>query len=352
MARKRSVTIKEVAKAAGVSTQTVSRVLNNRPDVAPETYRRVQEVIKEIGYAPNILARSLSQGRSYTLGIVAYGLDYFGPSRVLTGIEQQANELGYSISLNLLHHPDTDNVNYILNGLLAHQVAGIIWAIPEIGDNRAWVQAPLPDSEVPVVLVSGMAGPTSLPLVGIDNRAIGRMATEHLLAGGFHSIGIITGPPAWWEAQERQQGWCEALDEHGIAAENRFVAVGDWSPTSGERGLRQLLDQNPAIDAVFVSNDQMALGALHAAHRLGLRVPEDLSIAGVDNIPESAHFWPPLTTVRQRLREAGARSVQMLVQAIGGVPQGSQDEPVSNVTLLKSELVIRASTRPTVSSQQ
>jgi LacI family transcriptional regulator len=270
---------------------------------------------------------------------------------VLTGIEQQANELGYSISLNLLHHPDTNNVDYILNGLLAHQVAGIIWAIPEISDNRAWVQAPLPDSEVPVVLVSGMAGPTSLPLVGIDNRAIGRMATEHLLAGGLHSIGIITGPPAWWEAQERQQGWCEALDEHGLAVENRFVAVGDWSPTSGERGLRQLLDQNPAIDAVFVSNDQMALGALHAAHRLGLRVPEDLSIAGVDNIPESAHFWPPLTTVRQRLREAGAWSVQMLVQAIGGVPQGSQDETISNVTLLKSELVIRESTRPIVSSQ-
>lgn len=347
MTRKQRATIKDVAKAAGVSAQTVSRVLNNRPDVAPETYRRIQEIIEEIGYAPNIHARSLSQGRSYTLGVVAYGLDYFGPSRVLTGIEQQANELGYSISLNLLHHPDTHNIDHMINDLLARQVAGIIWAVPSIGDNRDKVQASLKDAQVPVVLVSGMAEPISLPLVAIDNRAIGRQATEHLLAGGTQRVGIITGPPAWWESQQRQQGWGEALEASGLEVDDRCVVVGDWSPTSGEQGLYQLMDQNPETDAVFVSNDQMALGALHAAHRLNLRVPEDLSIVGVDNIPESAHFWPPLTSMRQRLREAGALSVQKLAQMISGAPQSYQDEFVSNVTLLKSELVIRESSRPT-----
>src|SRR5574341_1429137 len=184
MAHKRRVTIREVAEAAGVSTQTVSRVMNDRPDVAPETFQRVQQVIKDIGYAPNVLARSLIQGRSHTLGVVAYGLEYFGPSRVLTGIEQQANELGYSIFLNLLHQPETNNVDHLLNSLLARQVEGIIWAVPEIGNNRTWAREKTPDLPVPVMFVSGMAGPTSLPLVGIDNHAIGRLATEHLLAGG------------------------------------------------------------------------------------------------------------------------------------------------------------------------
>jgi len=341
MAQKQRVTIKEVAEAAGVSTQTVSRVLNNRPDVAPETLQRIQQIIKETGYAPNILARSLIQGRSRTLGVVAYGLDYFGPSRVLTGIEQQANELGYSIFLNLLHQPETNDIDYLLNNLLARQVEGIIWAIPEIGDNRAWARAKTPDLPTPVMFVSGMAGPTALPLVGVDNRAIGRLATEHLLAGGARHLGIITGPLNWCEAQQRQQGWRETLEARGLAVEARLVAAGDWSARSGEQGLYQLLAQCPELDGVFVSNDQMALGVLYAAHRLGRRVPEDLSIAGVDNIPESAHFWPPLTTVRQRLREAGAQAVQELDLMI----QSKEDGLIPNIALLQPELVIRESSR-------
>jgi LacI family transcriptional regulator len=345
MAQKRRVTIKEVAEAAGVSTQTVSRVMNNRPDVAPKTFQRVQQVIKETGYATNILARSLIQGRSRTLGVVAYGLDYFGPSRVITGIEQQANELGYSIFLNLLHQPETNDVDHLLNNLLARQVEGIIWAVPEIGDNRAWAHAKTPDLPVPVMFVSGMAGPITLPLVGIDNCAIGRFATEHLLAGGVRRIGIITGPLNWWEAQQRQQGWRETLEAHGLAVEDRLVAVGDWNARSGEQGLYQLLAQEPDIDAIFVSNDQMALGVLHAAHRLGRRIPQDLSIAGVDNIPESAHFWPPLTTIRQRLREAGAQAVQeldLMIQDAKSSHDG-QDSVIPNIALLQPELVIRES---------
>jgi LacI family transcriptional regulator len=347
MAQKRRVTIKEVAKAAGVSTQTVSRVLNNRPDVAPETFQRVQQIIEETGYAPNILAQSL-KGRSRTLGVVAYGLDYFGPSRVITGIEEQANELGYSIFLNLLHQPETNDIDDLLKNLLARQVEGIIWAIPEIGNNRAWAHARSPDLPIPVIFVSGMGGPSTLPLVGIDNRAIGRIAAKHLLAGGARQIGIITGPPNWWEAQQRQAGWRETLEAHGLVFENRLVAAGDWSAQSGEQGLYRLLQQSPAIDAVFASNDQMALGVLHAAHRLGKRVPEDLSIAGVDNIPESAHFWPPLTTIRQRLREAGAQAVQELDHMIQNAEPAKQGEDgnIPNIALLQPELVVRESSLP------
>ncbi|MCI0394159.1 MAG: LacI family transcriptional regulator [Chloroflexi bacterium] len=341
------MTIKDVAGAAGVSTQTVSRVLNNRPDVAPETFQRVEEVIKQLGFVPNALVRSLIQGRSHTLGVVAYGLEYFGPSRTLAGIEKQANELGYSIFLSLLHRPNPDDIEQLFRNLLARQVDGIIWAVPEYEDNRAWVEEKSLDFPVPMIFVRGMTKPTAVPIVGIDNQAIGYLATEHLLATGARRIGIVTGPLTWWEARERQRGWQEALTVHGLEVNDRLMVEGDWNAPSGERGLHQLLAQNTDLDAVFASNDQMALGILYAAHRLGRRVPEDLSVVGVDNIPESAHFWPPLTTVRQRLQEAGAQAVMELDQMIQMVkrPQQNQDQVVPNVTLLQPELIIRESSR-------
>jgi len=343
---RRRITIKDVAEAAGVSTQTVSRVMNNRPDVAPETLVRVQQVIKDTGYAPNILARSLIRGRSHILGVVAYGLEYFGPSRVLTGIEQQAAEMGYSISLNLLHQPETNDVDQLLNSLLARQVDGVIWAIPEIGQNRSWSHTQKTNFQAPIAFISGMAGQAPFPLIGIDNYAIGRMATEHLLAGGARRVGIVTGLLDWWESQQRQQGWRDTLIAHGLPVEERLIAVGDWHPKSGEQALYQLLAQCPDLDAVFASNDQMALGVLHAAHRLGRRIPEDLSIVGVDNTPDSAHYWPPLTTVRQRLREAGA----LIVQEIDTLIETADDQeetapPAPVVKLLQPELIIRESSR-------
>jgi LacI family transcriptional regulator len=348
MELKTRVTIKDVAEAAGVSTQTVSRVLNNRPDVAAETFQRVQEIIKQLGFVPNALVRSLIQGRSYTLGVVAYGLEYFGPSRTLTGIEKQANELGYSIFLTLLHQPEPDNIEQLINNLLARQVDGIIWAVPEYGDNRAWAQTKSLDFPVPMIFVRGMTKPTSLPIIGIDNQAMGYLATKHLLEGGGERIGLITGPLTWWEARERQRGWQDALLAHDLSIDERMMVEGDWSAPSGEQGLHKLLAQNPDLDAVFASNDQMALGVLYAAHRLGRRVPEDLSVAGVDNIPESAHFWPPLTTVRQRLQEAGALAVLKLDRIIRMVKRPSQnlDETVPNITFLQPELIIRESSRP------
>jgi LacI family transcriptional regulator len=347
MTARRRLTIKEVAEAAGVSTQTVSRVLNNRPDVAPGTFERVQRIISDTGYAPNLHARSLTQGRSHILGVVAFGLEYFGPSRVLTGIEQQAAEMGYSISLNLIHQPETDDVNELLNSLVGRQVDGIIWAIPEVSGNRAWSHERSPDLPVPVTLVGGMAGQTSLPSIGIDNRAIGRLATEHLLAGGARRIGIVTGPLNWWEARERLEGWRETLDRHGIRADDRLVAEGDWTAMSGELGLERLLEELPEIDAVFASNDQMALGILHGAHRVGRRVPDDLSVVGVDNIAESSHFWPSLTTVHQPLRDAGALAVQEIDRSIRRASQRpSQDGQAPQVITLQPRLVVRNSSRP------
>jgi len=343
----RRLTIKEVARAAGVSTQTVSRVLNNRPDVAPETFERVRQIIDDTGYAPNMFARSLTQGRSHTLGVVAYGLDYFGPSRVLTGIDQQAAQIGYSISLNLIHAPETDDLDGLLNNLVSRQVDGIIWAIPQVGNNRAWSRTNGPTFPVPVVLVGGMDDQTALPSIVIDNRAIGRIATEHLLAGGARRVGIITGPLSWWEAQQRELGWRETLAAHGLVAEDSLVAVGDWTPNSGEDGLSTLLQQEPGLDAVFASNDQMALGVLHGALLLGRRIPEDLSVVGVDNIAEASHFWPSLTTVHQPLWDAGALAVRMIDGSIvlARDVRRSPDVAIPDVTLLDPELIVRESSR-------
>src|SRR5215211_6926570 len=135
--KSRQVTITQVAKEAGVSIQTVSRVINNRQEITPATRQHVQDVIKRLGYQPNAIARSLSQRRSHTLGVVASGLEYYGPSRSLIGVEQGANQQGFSILLNLLHQPENENVEQIVNGLISRQVEGIIWAVPEIGNNRA-----------------------------------------------------------------------------------------------------------------------------------------------------------------------------------------------------------------------
>jgi LacI family transcriptional regulator len=347
MAQRKRLTIRDVAAAAGVSIQTVSRVLNNRPDVAPETLQRVQEVIRETGYTPNMLARGLTQGRSHTLGVVAYGLEYFGPSRVLTEIERQAAEMGYGISLNLILEPETDDVDDLLNALRARQVDGIIWAIPEVSNNRAWSRTQGSELPVPVMLVGGMAGKPYLPSIGIDNAAIGCLATEHLVAGGARTVGIITGPLSWWEAQQRLRGWRQTLETHGLEASDSLMTEGDWTVTSGEQGLYRLLEQRPDIDAVFASNDQMALGVLHAAHRLNRRVPEELSVVGVDNIAEASHFWPPLTTVHQPLGDVGALAVREIDRLIRRerLSRRPQDT-VPEMTLLMPELIVRDSTRP------
>ncbi len=343
----RRPTIRDVAEAAGVSTQTVSRVLNNHPDVAPDTFRRVQEVIAATGYAPNMLARGLTQGRSHVLGVVAYGLEYFGPSHVLTGVEQQAVAMGYSITLNLVPEPETPDADRLLNGLFSRQVDGVLWSMPEVGNNRDWLERWTRPFPVPVMLVGGMTGTPNLPSIAVDNRAIGRLAAEHLLAGGARRLGIITGPMKWWEARQRELGWRETLTSHGVPVEECLTEAGDWTPGSGEEGFYRLVSRCPEIDAVFASNDQMALGVLHAAHKLGRRIPDEVSVVGVDNIPEASHFWPSLTTVHQPLADAGALAVRQLDKVIEQSRTASH--PTASVhqepTLLEPTLLLRESSR-------
>lgn len=340
MHRSSRITIKDVAKKAGVSTQTVSRVINNRPDVSDETRALVQAVIGELGYAPNVLARSLIQGRSNTIGVVGYGLEYYGPSHTLVGIEKKVYELGYSLQLGLLDRFDPEKMDNILAGLLARQVDGIIWAVPGQTGVHEWVGEKLAQLQEPLVQIN-QCEDEHCEVVATDNRFGARLATRHLLEQGYQRIGVITGPMEWWEAAERYCGWEETMTQAGCEDLDGLIFEGDWTAASGDVGLHTLLSISPEIDAVFVSNDQMALGVFQAARRLGLDVPGRLGVVGFDDLPEAAYFYPSLTTIRQNPVELGALAVErmhVLIQA-----RRSRQEPPPEISWIKPRLIVRKS---------
>lgn len=340
MRQNKKVTIKDVARKAGVSTQTVSRVINSRHDVSPETRARVQRVISELGYAPNIIARSLSQGRSNTLGVVGHGLEYFGSANILTGIEHKANESGFSLLLSMLNQFEPARVDQTLNGLLSRQVDGIIWAVHWQENIAEWLTRKFEKIDIPIVFVNKSQNNADV-VVAVDNRRGGKLATEHLLEQGYRRIGIITGPAHWWEAQEREAGWRETMQQAGIDDLDALRVVGDWWAASGEVGLHSLFARSPGIDAVFASNDQIALGALQAARRLGLKVPQDLGIVGFDDIPEAAYFFPSLTTVRQNIRALGALAVEQMNNLIKARQNDEDFNP--EASWITPKLIIRRS---------
>ncbi len=333
-------TIKDVAEAAGVSTMTVSRVLNQRHDVSLETRQRVQEIIQLLGYAPNSAARSLSQGRSNTLGVVTSHIEYYGPSRTLVGIETQIKELGFSMLLHLIYDPSRDDEMDAMRAMLSQQVSAIVWAVAEVGFKRAALYESARKLSTPIIFLNAEPQP-GLLMLSIDNVAGARAATSHLLAQGFRRIGIISGPLTWTASVERLRGWQEALQAFGLKADDRLCAEGDWTPASGEAGMAQLLAQAPEIDAVFVCNDEMALGALQAVRNAGLRVPDDLGMVGYDDAAIAPYFDPPLSSVRQGLKASGARAVQMLTNM-----RNAQNEVIPirpTVEVLQPSLVIRQS---------
>jgi LacI family transcriptional regulator len=340
--RKKRVTIKRVAQEAGVSTQTVSRVINNRPDVAPDTRQRIKEIIDRLGYHPSAVARSLIRQRSYTLGVVTFGLQYVGPSRTLNGITFQAESKGYALLLNELAEYEVDDFQSVIQGLLARQVDGIIWAVPEVGENLAWLKEVNYEFPIPILFLT-IGSHSGISAVAINNYEGGCMATQYLLEQGYRSIGHITGPLDWWEARRRMDGWRDRLESAGISVSDLHWVEGTWSSASGERGMRRLLEQYPEMDAVFVANDQMALGVLKGAHDHQIEIPDDLGIVGFDGIPESAYFWPPLTTIHQDQHQLGCLAVDELVTIID-----NQNRPdakfVPKRILLDPELIVRAST--------
>jgi DNA-binding LacI/PurR family transcriptional regulator len=343
MLKPEKTTIYEVAKEAGVSRQTVSRVINNKPDVATETRQRVLEIIERLEFRPSAIARSLSQRRSYNFGVLTAGLRYHGPSTTLSGIADKSEELGYGLLLKELSSFNATNIKPILAWFLDHQVDGILWAAPEIGPNREWIGEMIDEIRVPIIFLTTEQR-DDISIVTIDNHYGARLATEHLFSLGCRHIGHISGPLDWWESRERVRGWLEILAEKGEKPEPRMSVEGNWSSKSGKTAFAQLLSDYPEMDAIFVGNDQMALSVLQTANEEGMSIPENLAVVGFDGIPESEYFSPALTTVFQNQHELGTIAVQELARQVEEWKlENRMVEP--NYLAIYPELIIRKSTK-------
>lgn len=341
MANHFRITIKQIAQEAGVSKQTVSRVLNNRPDVSSTTRKRVQSIIDRNGYQPSKLARGLTRGRTYTLGVISSDLHHFGPSHTLMGINKEARARGYTLSLSLIDDQHGVNAKTILGNLLAQHVDGVIWAAV-VKDGEAYKQIINELSCLPIPVVANTKPSPPIYTAHVNNCVGGKLAVQHLAEQGYNTIGIITGPPDEWSTEQRLQGWRHGLEELGKTADSSLIAIGDWTAVSGATALQQLIQQRPDLDAVFASNDHMALGSLKTAQEMGLRVPHDLGIVGFDDTPEAGYFTPALTTVRQDLRQIGRLLVAELDKQIQA-PNKRESNGHPAMTVIQPQLIIRAS---------
>ncbi|NNN38219.1 LacI family DNA-binding transcriptional regulator [Streptomyces sp. S3(2020)] len=325
----------DVARLAGVSKQTVSRVLNDHPAVRPETREAVRVAMRSLGYRPSRSARSLASGRTRMLGVISFDAARYGPASILTAINTAAQEAGYLLSsIALDDTADHDTVAEAVDRLSAEGADGVIAIAPQHRVGRALADTRL-DTPL-VVLENEVRGST--PLATADSRAGARKAVEHLLRLGHATVWHVAGPTGWTSADQRIESWRETLKAAG--AEIPELLVGDWSSDSGYEAGR-LLARRPEVTAVFASNDQMALGLLHALHESGRRVPDEVSVVGYDDIPEAAHLLPPLTTVRTDFAEIGTRALRLLLDRIDGLAE-ERAEPVIPVELI----VRRSSGRP------
>jgi DNA-binding LacI/PurR family transcriptional regulator len=320
----------DVAKLAGVSHQTVSRVLNDSDHVREETRRRVRAAMRMLDYRPNTVARALVTGRSKTLGVVSFDTTLYGPASTLFGIERAAHEEGYFITIVSQKWLDRARLTSAVERLRGQGVDGILVLAPQVAAAHALPHLP---ADVPIVALE--AGPDdAVPVVAVDQFAGAAAATGHLLELGHRTVRHIAGPPDFLEAQQRVAGWRATLEAAG--AEVTPPLTGDWSPQSGYELGRRLM-ATPEVTAVFVANDQMALGLLRLLHQQGRKLPHDVSIVGFDDIPESPYFTPPLTTVRQDFNEMGRRALHLLLGEIG---RGARS--TTRITI-PPELIVRES---------
>jgi LacI family transcriptional regulator len=327
---KRKATLKDVARLAKVSTVTVSNVLNGRPNVSQGTKTRVLNAVKRTNYSVNIAAKGLASGHTNTLGVLIPDIATQYMGEIVWGISQEARQNNIEMLLSTaLDVKRERNQLYFLENI----TDGIILVLPHNDDDNL---QPAIHSK-PVVLVDHRGSTIKLPAINIDNYAGGRMATEHLIRLGHKRIGFISG---FFEASTaRLRGYKEALVNASIAFDQDLVVAGDFYQPSGFSGTTQLLNLANPPTAIFAANDLMAFGALEAVKEHGLRVSNDISVIGFDDIPMASQVYPPLTTIRQPLAEMGRAAVRMMLAKLRGV------EPPSQRITLATELVERASTR-------
>lgn len=323
----------DVARAAGVSHQTVSRVLNHHPSVRPETRDRVQAAIAQLGYRRNPIARALVTRRTHTIGVLAPASNLFGPASVVSAVEQAARSHGWYVSLASLSDFEPESVAAAIEHFVGQQVDGLVLVAPVPSAVDACSAAAL---DVPTVLVATDAQPSAAyEVVAIDQELGGRLAVRHLLELGHRSVAHLAGPIDWLDAAARLRGWRAELSRSGIAPPD--VLAGDWSAASGFRVGRELVDSGELPSAVFAANDLMAIGLIRALVEGGVSVPGEVSVVGFDDIDGAGYTLPPLTTVRQDLVTLGRVGVERLLSRIGGA------EPVQDAVRQPPELVVRAS---------
>jgi DNA-binding LacI/PurR family transcriptional regulator len=295
----------DVAHVAGVSHQTVSRVLNEHPNVSAKTRARVQAAIDQLGYRPNRAARALVTGRSQVIGVVAQSSALFGPAAVLTAVEQALSDAGFAVGVASVPVLDKDSIALAVGRLMEQRVGGIVVVAPIVSASDAIADLP---ADLPLVSIDGDPDSTAR-LVTVDQQLGARLATEHLLAAGHETVWHVSGPNDWFDSAGRLAGWRTALADAG-AAEPPVIKA-DWSLASGY-DAGKMLARIPDAHAVFAANDHLALGIMKAMREAGRVVPDDISIVGFDDIPEAAYLDPALTTVRPDFAAVGEHTVRML----------------------------------------
>lgn len=326
--------MQDVARLAGVSHQTVSRVINGASSIRPATRERVLQAIEQLGYRPNTAARTLVSGRSRTIGIIATSSTLFGPTSVHRTVNAAAREAGFFASSVALAEMTREGFDDAVDHLDRLAVEGVVVIA---GHDEALEVARSRSARLPFVIVEGDLT-RAKRTVGVDNVAGARMATRHLLDLGHTEIAHVTGPLDWAEARARSEGWRAEMLAAGLRPLEPFV--GDWSSASGYAAGTAIV-ANRDVTAVFSANDQMAIGVLRALHEAGRSVPGDVSVVGFDDVPEAEFLIPPLTTVRQDFEAIGREAIAILTAAISDETHvGTEQVP----SLITPELVVRAST--------
>lgn len=329
----RRASIYDVAREAGVSHMTVSRVLNDHPNIRASTKKRVLDAIRVTNYTPSSIARALAMQRAMRIGVIVDSPVQYGPNSTLRALENAAREHGYLVSsVSFSSNDDEDHVENGIVELVTQGIDGICVIAPRLSSLDT-VRRKAPGLPTVVVQPEPIEG---IHTVSVDQRAGAEAAVQHLIDLGHQEIVHLAGPLDWHDSRVRAEAYRTTMEQANLSV--RDPLIGDWSSDSGyEFGKEYPLD---GATAIFASNDQMALGLIHGLLERGLDVPQDVSIVGFDDLPDSRHFLPPLTTVRQNFTGLGVRIIELLVAAIDGTAGPYAQE------LIAPELMTRSSSGP------
>ncbi|MCJ7717882.1 MAG: LacI family transcriptional regulator [Anaerolineales bacterium] len=334
MLEKSRITLHNVAALAGVSHQTVSRVINNSNQVRPETREKVEAAILELGYRPNAIARSMVQGQTHTLGCISPNITDPVFTRIIESAQAEARRQGFFILIGSA--PTVQEVQPLLDELLNRRVDGLI-VLNARDDERHELLGPLANNGSPIVYVKNSPLDEPVSSVRCDDIHGGYVATKHLLDLGHRNIAIILGPKNEQCTLERLDGYRMALDEAGQQLSEELIVQGNWSSKSGSNAAEQLLSNPKSFSAIFAQNDRMAAGAIRSIRDAGYQIPDDYSVIGYDNGPLASLIDPPLTTIQQPLEQFGEQAAHILIKMI----QESNFKPVD--LCLTPELILRRS---------